>query len=422
MSGMNLTPPRGTRDFFPDEMRLRNWLFGHFREVSRLFAFAEYDAPVVESAELFTRKAGEEIVDQLYTFQDKSGRQLALRPEMTPSLARLVLQKGSSLALPIKWFSIPQCWRYERMTRGRRREHFQWNLDIFGVPGVEAEAELISAVVTFFSRVGLGPGDVGIKVSNRKILETALSRATVPAEKFAEVCILVDKLDKVSRDVVEQEMSATGLKTEQVKTILDLLSLDSLDAVAAVVGEDHQGITELRRLFELAGYYRLDGWLDFDAGLVRGLAYYTGIVFEAFDRTGSLRAICGGGRYDRLLSTFGGSDLPACGLGFGDAVIFELLKDKSLTPQLKGEVDDVVFAFDATLRPAAIEVAQHLRNKGRTVDLVLEEKKMKWAFRRADQSGAARLVLVAPDEWAAGKVRVKQLDSGTEENLTLREL
>ena len=422
MCAMNLTPPRGTRDFFPDEMRLRSWLFSHFREVSRAFGFAEYDAPMVESEELFTRKAGEEIVDQLYSFEDKSGRRLALRPEMTPSLARLVLQKGSSLALPIKWFSIPQCWRYERMTRGRRREHFQWNLDIFGVPGVEAEAELIAAVVTFFSRVGLGAEDVGIKISNRKILETALSAAKVPAEKFAQICILIDKLDKVSREVVEQEMSSAGVAPDQIEAILDLLSLDSLDAVADVIGDNHQGIVELRQLFELAECYGLKGWLSFDAGLVRGLAYYTGIVFEGFACNTNLRAICGGGRYDRLLSTFGGSDLPACGLGFGDAVIFELLKDRSLIPQLKGEVDDVVFAFDATLRPAAIEVAQHLRGKGRAVDLILEEKKMKWAFRHADQNGAARLVLLAPDEWAAGKVRVKELGSGAESNLTLAEL
>ena len=422
MCAMNLAPPRGTRDFFPDEMRLRSWLFSHFREVSRLFGFTEYDAPVVESEELFTRKAGEEIVDQLYCFEDKSGRRLALRPEMTPSLARLVLQKGSSLALPIKWFSIPQCWRYERMTRGRRREHFQWNLDIVGVPGVEAEAELIAAVATFFSRVGLGAADVGIKVSNRKILQTALSAAKVPEEKFAQVCILVDKLDKVSREVVELEMSAAGLEAGRVRKILDLLSLDSLDAVAEVVGESHQGVVELRRLFELAGSYGLEGWLSFDAGLVRGLAYYTGIVFEAFDRNAELRAICGGGRYDRLLSTFGGADLPACGLGFGDAVIVELLKDRSLIPPLKGEIDDVVFAFDAALVPAAIEVARHLRGKGRSVDLILEAKKMKWAFRHADLTGAARLVLLAPDEWAEGKVRVKALRAGTESNLTLEEL
>jgi histidyl-tRNA synthetase len=341
---------------------------------------------------------------------------------MTPSLARLVLQKGSSLALPIKWFSIPQCWRYERTTRGRRREHFQWNLDIFGVPGVEAEAELIAAVATLFSRLGLGPGEVGIKVSNRKILETVLSQSGVPPESFAQVCILVDKLDKVPRDAVEEEMSIVGLEPDQIKALLDVLSLDSLDAVAATVGDTNEGIVEVKRLLELADSYGLADLLTFDAGLVRGLAYYTGIVFEAFDRDASLRAICGGGRYDRLLSTFGGADLPACGLGFGDAVISELLKDKSLLPQLQGDVDDVVFAFDASLRPAAVEVAQRLRRKGRSVDLVLEDRKMKWAFRHADQCGAARLVLLAPDEWSAGKVRVKELEGGSEQDVALQDL
>lgn len=169
---MDLAPPRGTRDFFPADMRLRNWLFGHFREVSRIFGFEEYDAPIVESEELYARKAGEEIVQQLYSFSDKGNRRLALRPEMTPSLARLILSKGGSLPLPVKWFSIPQCWRYERMTRGRRREHFQWNLDIFGVPDVTAEAELLAAVTTFFRRVGLGPEVVGIKVSSRRIWQS----------------------------------------------------------------------------------------------------------------------------------------------------------------------------------------------------------------------------------------------------------
>ena len=164
---MDLSPPRGTRDFFPEDMRQQNWLLGHFRAVATLFAFEEYDAPVVESEVLYTRKAGEEITDQLYNFADKGGR-LALRPEMTPSLARMVLQKGGSLALPLKWFSIPQCWRYERMTRGRRREHYQWNMDIVGVSAVTAEAELLAALTTFFEGLGLGSADIGIKVSNRK--------------------------------------------------------------------------------------------------------------------------------------------------------------------------------------------------------------------------------------------------------------
>lgn len=419
---MDLAPPRGTRDFFPEEMRQRNWLFGHFREVARLFGFEEYDAPVVESAELYTRKEGEEIVEQLYAFEDKGGRRLALRPEMTPSLARLVLQKGSSLAFPIKWFALPQCWRYERMTRGRRREHFQWNLDIFGVPGVAAEAELLAAVVTFFTRVGLGAEDVVIKVSSRRILQAVLEGLKVPEDRFAAVCVLVDKLEKLPREAVAEGMGALGLAGDLVDRIVEVTSLKSLEEVARVIGPEHDGIAELRELMRLAEGYGIVDWLRFDAGLVRGLGYYTGVVFEAFDRGGSLRAICGGGRYDHLLSTFGGKDVPACGLGFGDQVIAELLADKNLLPDLRPQVDDVVFAFAPDLRPAAMQVARRLRERGRSVDLILDERKVKWAFRHADQAGAARVILVAPDEWAVGKVRLREMASGEERDLAVEEL
>ena len=419
---MNLSPPRGTRDFPPDVFRLRNWLFGHFREVARLFAFEEYDAPVVESEELYTRKAGEEIVDQLYTFEDKSGRKLALRPEMTPSLARLVLQKGGALSLPIKWFSMPQCWRYERMTRGRRREHYQWNMDVFGVDDVSAEAELLAAVVTLFSRLGLSSADVQIRVSNRRILQTLLEDAGIAPDQFGPVCILVDKLEKLPQEEVSAQVESLGVDVTIVERIVEIGTMKSLDDVAGVLDEERAGITELRRLFSLAGQYGIGDWLVFDPSLVRGLAYYTGVVFEAFDRSEGLRAICGGGRYDRLLSTFGGKDIPACGLGFGDAVIEELLREKGLLPECRPNVDDVVFCFDAQLREPAMRIASQLRQRGRSVDLILEDKKMKWAFKHADQAGASRLVLIAPDEWSRGVVRTRDMSSGEESDLAVGDL
>lgn len=419
---MELSPPRGTRDFFPDEMRLRNWLFSHFRETARLFAFEEYDAPVLESLELFTRKAGEEIVGQIYHFEDKGGRAVALRPEMTPSLARLILQKGRSLPLPSRWFSIPQCWRYERMTRGRKREHYQWNMDVFGLEGPSAEAELLAAVTTFFGRIGLSSDDVGIKVSSRKVLQGVLESLGVTEESFVPVCVLVDKLDKLPREAIEKDMAALGLDSVVIDRIVETMSLKSLDDLADVLGEESEAVAELRQLFRLAEQYGYAEWLQFDACIVRGLAYYTGIVFEAFDRGESLRAICGGGRYDRLLSTFGGKDIPACGFGFGDVVIVELLKDKGLLPDTSRAIDDLVFAFDSAQRGAAASVAGQLRAAGRSVELVLEDRKVKWAFKRADRVGAARVVLVAPDEWQRGEVRVKDLVSGTEANIKLEEL
>ncbi len=419
---MELSPPRGTRDFFPDEMRLRNWLFSHFRETARLFAFEEYDAPVLESLELFTRKAGEEIVGQIYHFEDKGGRAVALRPEMTPSLARLILQKGRSLPLPSRWFSIPQCWRYERMTRGRKREHYQWNMDIFGLEGPSAEAELLAAVTTFLSRLGLSAEDVGIKVSSRKVLQGVLGSLGVSPDRFVPVCVLVDKLDKMPREAIEKDLAQLGLTASVIDRIVETMSLQSLDGLASVLGEENEAVMELRHLFCLAKEYGYDDWLQFDAGIVRGLAYYTGIVFEAFDRGATLRAICGGGRYDRLLSTFGGKDIPACGFGFGDVVIVELLKDKGLLPDTSAAIDDLVFSFGAEQRAAAASVANQLRAAGRSVELVLEERKVKWAFKRADRVGASRVVLVAPDEWLRGEVRVKDLASGVESNISLEEL
>ncbi len=419
---MNLSPPRGTRDFYPDNFRLRNWLFTHFREVAQTFAFEEYDAPVVESEELYVRKAGEQIVDELYSFEDKGGRRLALRPEMTPSLARLVLGRAGSLALPLKWFSIPQCWRYERIQRGRRREHYQWNVDILGISDVAAEAELLCLVTTLLSRLGLTAEDVEIKLSSRKIIEAVLNAANVPEERFSEVCVLVDKLDKLPAGVVREEFERLGLVASVVDSLLELTSLASLDDAASLIGEDSGGISDLHRLLALAAEYGIAEWVRFDAGLVRGLAYYTGVVFEVFDRASELRAICGGGRYDRLLSTFGGRDIPACGFGFGDAVIVELLSEKGLRPELRRRFDDVVFPFSAELRPAAMEIATRLRRAGRSVDLVLEERRMKWAFRHADSSGASRLVLVAPDEWQRGLVKVRDLATGEEREVPAGEV
>ncbi len=409
---MKLSPPRGTRDFFPEDMRLRTWLFDHWRDVSEQFGFEAYDAPVVEHEEIYIRKAGEEITGQLYNFEDKGGRRLALRPEMTPSLARMILQKGSALNLPAKWYAIPQCWRYERTTRGRKREHYQWNVDIFGVDGMTAEAELLAIITAFFQRIGLGADDVGIKISSRKVLQSVLKDLGVTDAQFAPVCVLVDKLEKVSREELQGEFEALGLSENTVDQLIATLSIKDLDGLAAVLGETHEAVQDLRQLWGLAEAYGYADWLQFDASIVRGLAYYTGTVFEAFDRGATLRAVCGGGRYDRLLSTFGGKDQPACGFGFGDVVILELLKDKGVLPTLAQVVDDVVFPYNEELRPAAVAVAQALRSTGRRVDLILEKKRTKAAFKHADRLNAERMVLVAPDEWARGEVMFKDLKSG----------
>jgi histidyl-tRNA synthetase len=270
---------------------------------------------------LYTRKQGEEIVGQLYNFEDKGGRAVALRPEMTPSLARMVMARAGALALPIKWYSIPQCWRYERTQRGRGREHYQWNVDVWGMDGLAADAELISVLVHIFDSVGLGAGDIVVRISSRKVLEEVLGSLGISGDAFAATCIIVDKMDKLSEDVVAAQLAEQGLGAEAVTTIQSTLGVDDLDSLSAALGDDSAAVSELAGLFDLIDSYGIADWVAFDASVVRGLAYYTGPVFEAHDRAGQLRAICGGGRYDRLLSSLGGKDMPATGFGFGDMVI-----------------------------------------------------------------------------------------------------
>ena len=413
---------RGTRDFYPEDMRLRNWLFERFHSAARSHGFEEYDAPVLESEELYTRKAGEEIVGQLYNFEDKGGRRVALRPEMTPSLARMVMARAGGLALPIKWYSIPQCWRYERTQRGRGREHYQWNVDIWGMNGIEADAELLSVLVKFFDSVGLSSEDLVIRISSRKVLEEVLGSLGLEGEIFAQTCVIVDKMDKLPEDVVEAQLSDLGLSSESISTIRSVLGITDMQSLPSALSSDSEALIELQSLFSLCDSYGISDWVSFDASVVRGLAYYTGPVFEAHDRAGNLRAICGGGRYDKLIGTLGGNDLPATGFGFGDMVIMELLADKGLVPELSNGVGDVVFGMGTELRGAAMQVAAKLRSAGRTVDLVLENKKMKWVFKHAERCGATRLVMVMPDEWAEGKVRIKNLDSGEESTVAMDNL
>jgi len=410
---------RGTRDFYPDDMRLRNWLFDNFINASLLHGFEEYDAPILEREELYTRKQGEEITQQLYNFQDKGDRKVALRPEMTPSLARMVMARAGGLPMPIKWFSIPQCWRYERTQRGRGREHYQWNVDIWGTTEISADAELISVLVTFFEGIGFTSEDIVIRISSRKVLEEVLGSLDIEGDVFAQTCIIVDKMDKLSPKVIEEELSKLGHTSEIITTIQSVLGIKDMGGLKKALKAESLAVSELNSLFDAIDSYGISEWVEFDASIVRGLAYYTGSVFEVHDRQGKFRAICGGGRYDKLISTLGGKDLPATGFGFGDMVIMELLAEKGLVPGLVSGIDDIVIPLNPDLRNVAVRVAASLRNSDRTVDLVLEDKKMKWAFKHAERIGAKRLVLVAPDEWSRKKVKVKDLETGEESEISL---
>jgi histidyl-tRNA synthetase len=408
---------RGTRDFYPEDLRRREWLFDHFRSVAARFAFEQVDAPVLEPAELFIRKSGEEIVDQLYHFE-LHDRHLALRPEFTPSLARMVQARAGALRFPIRWWSIPQCWRYERMTRGRKREHYQWNMDVWGEPGITAEAELIAACFHLFDAVGLERAQVSMRVNSRALLEEALRAGPLAGrpEAFGPLCVVVDKLGKIGADAVVDMLSdAAGpvrLDRAAARGTVDMLGARDLDAAAAHAPAGSAALADLRRLFELLDAYGVAGSVHFDASVVRGLAYYTGIVFEAFDALGELRSICGGGRYDRLLEALGGPPLPAVGFGMGDVVLTELLSERGLLPKLAAGIEDVVFALGEAERPAAIRVADRLRRQGRRVELVLGSPRLKRVMADADKAGAARVWLLGPEEAARGVATVRDLSTG----------
>lgn len=416
---ISLEPPSGTRDFFPWDMKQQRWLFNKFREVAALYNFQEYDAPVLEHEELYKRKAGEEITEQMYNFVDKDGAAVTLRPEMTPSLARMVLslmraETGEmSVQFPLKWYSIPQCWRYETTQRGRKREHYQWNMDIVGVQGIAAEVELLSAICTFFEKIGITSQDVGLKINSRKVLGAVLEKAGVPNEHFAATCVIIDKQDKIGAEAVRKLLTEQlGLSDAVGKRITDATAAKTLDEFAQLAGiGESEEVIELRRLFEMADDYGFGDWLQFDASVVRGLAYYTGVVFEGFDKKGVLRAICGGGRYDRLMTLYGSpKEVPCVGFGFGDCVVAELLKEKGVVPNLPATVDYVVAAYNQEMAGKALNVARRLRLGGAKVDVFPEPaKKVAKAFNYADRVGAVRIAFVAPGEWEQGLVRIKDL-------------
>jgi histidyl-tRNA synthetase len=410
----SLRPPRGTRDFYPDELRFRSWLFAHFREVARRFGFEEVDAPVVEHADLFIRKAGEEIVEQLYHFE-LHGRHLALRPELTPSLSRMAIARVGALRMPLRWFAIGQNWRYERTTRGRKREHYQWNVEILGEPSVSAEAELIAAIFALLDRLGLLPGAVRMRVNSRALLEETLRGGVLRErpEAFAPLCVVIDKLDKIGAEAVTAQLTGEiGLSKTEAAEVLAGLGVRDLEEAARRAPEGSTAVAELRRLFELLEAYGVADRVAFDASVVRGLAYYTGVVFEGFDAEGALRAVCGGGRYDRLVEQLGGPALPAAGFGFGDVVIGELLRDRGLAPELGRDLDAVVFAVSEGERPAAIRVARRLREAGRSAELVLGTPRLKRALQDADRAGAREIWIVGPEELGRGVARVRDLASG----------
>ena len=405
---IDLQPVKGTRDFFPDEMRLRNWLFEVWRNVSVQAGFEEYDTCVLEHEELYIRKAGDEISKQLYSFEDKGGRRLSLRPEMTPSLARLVLQHKKSLSFPIKWFSMPQCFRYERMTKGRRREHFQWNADIIGQAEIVAEAEILMLLISACELMGLSAKEIRVFINDRRILNSILSQISVPQEMHSEVLVIMDKRDKISIEALSKLLQDIGMDTTQVDQLNEYLLKSDLIELKKDLN-DTQGIDELQNLMDMMETAGFSDYLQFDISIVRGLSYYTGAVLEVNSPAKQHRALCGGGRYDSLLSTYGGEIVPAVGFGFGDVVVLDVLKDLERFPELPRKLDYTIIPFAREQVGTALNIAAILRQQGSTVDCNFSMKKMKKTLQQAGESGAAKAILLFPDELSENKVVIRDL-------------
>ena len=381
----------GFRDFYPEQLAERAHIMGVWRDVARRFAFAEYDGPPLEPLELYTKKSGDEIVGQLYSFTDKGGREISLRPEMTPTLARMAAAKANALRKPIRWFSVPQLFRYERQQRGRLREHFQLNVDIIGEPDVTADAELLAVAIEIMRGCGLSSSDVRARVSDRRLLRAILATLGVGDDRSGAVFAVVDKLARQPRDVSRAKLHEAGLREDAIDILFDALGSTTLDDIERRFTDsaDVQSvISQMRRYFACLEGLGVLEWVTIDLTIVRGLAYYTGIVFELFDATGELRAICGGGRYDTLLKSLGGVDLPALGFGMGDVVLGELLRDRGLLPQNAGGPQVWVAAESPEQGHDVRRAATALRRHGVSVEYALREQALMKQVKAAKSAGA----------------------------------
>lgn len=419
----------GFREFLPDRCAVRNHLFRVWRQTARRYGFREYDAPILEPLELFTEKSGPEIVDQLFAFTDKGGRAVALRPELTPSLARLVGARAAGLPKPIKWFAIGEQFRYERPGKGRLRSFYQFNADILGEPGVLADAELIALCLASLEAVGLGPTDIVLRLSDRQLWVGVLELLGVAPGELEAVLRAIDKLERVTPEATRAAL-VTAVGEDRAERVLGAYTAlrsatdgDGLAAVVAGLGAPAEGplaarLSEWRTLLgtlEAMGYAE---WVRVDLGIVRGLAYYTGFVYEVFERSGEGRALCGGGRYDGLIGKLGYAELPAAGFAIGDVTLTDALESRGRLPALVDKPDVyLVIGAGADERTAASATASALRRAGWSVEYALRETGFGKQFKAAGASGARWAVILGNDEVAAGAVKVKDLSTSTEETV-----
>src|SRR3989454_362476 len=405
----------GFRAFSPKALASRNSIFATGREVARRSGFQEYDRPPLEPLELYTEKSGAEIVQQLYAFEDKGGRKVALRPEMTPTLARMVGARAQALKKPIRWFSLPQLFRYERQQRGRLREHFQLNMDIIGEAGPAADAELIAAAIDIVRAFGFGPGDVQARVSDRRVLRTLLLGSGVSEVQLPTAFEVIDKSERVPQDALAEILGKAGIGKRAATTVVGIANLRSMETVSAALAGVQGGEAageSLRTVIAALGAMGLGEFVSVDLTIVRGLAYYTGIVFELFDTGKELRAICGGGRYDNLIHEIARVGLPRVGFGMGDVVLGELVRGRGKHAEAPGQLDAFLVAVGGARLAPGLTLAAGLRDRGLAVEYALRNQPIRKQLELAAARGAPRAVIIGPDERKAKVAVVRDLKTG----------
>jgi histidyl-tRNA synthetase len=419
----------GFREFYPEDLARRNHVFRLWRQAANAYGFAEYDAPVLEPLDLYRAKSGEEIEGQLFSFTDKGGREVALRPEMTPTVCRLVGERAGSLKRPIKWYSIAEFYRYERMQKGRGRCFSQFNADIFGESGPEAEIELIGLLIQCMRGFGLTSADFYVRLSDRNLWVYYLASLGLNDAKTSAMLSAVDKYEKYADDAFKAYITEFGSLDEGLKAkVLSFLKINSLSALKALIAE--QASSE-KLTARLADWEKVLGGLDamglsefvsVDLGVVRGLAYYTGFVFEAFDRKGELRALAGGGRYDNLVKKLGGPDLPAVGFAIGDMTFGLLLEERGLMPTIVKAPDIYVVIGGELERKVAFGAISSLRALGYSVDYPFKDLGFGKQFKAAAESGAKLALIFGSDEVAKGSVKIRDMAVRSEEEIARSEL
>jgi len=409
MNKANLQPLKGFRDFYPEQMRFRNFLFGKMREISKLFGYEEYEGPTLEPLELYAAKSGEELVkNQTFVLKDKNNNNLAMRPELTPTLARMVAGKQNELVFPLRWFSIGPRWRYEQPQKGRFREFWQWDLDIIGLEKETADAEVITVACEFLKSLGLSPKEVRMKINNRQFLQRELEKVKINADKIPLIYKAIDKKDKMKGKDWEKYIKDVVNNQEQEKKIRYILENKNIPQ-------------ELENLFYLLEKFGVGRYIEFDPTIVRGLDYYTGTVFEARDADGKFRTIIGGGRYDNLVGLFGDKKIPGVGFATGDAVLYEVLKKFNKIKEVKDKATVMVAALSPNLFDIAYQIAALLRKDKFNAEVYFEENKLEKQLKYADRKKIPFVIIVGPDEAKKNQFLVKNLLSGEQKAFYMEE-